>query len=174
MDDTGVPCLFLGFATNKSAYRCMKLHSRKIVETVDVKFLDAIFRYKTIELPRTLSKVKEKKKIASNIMIIPKFINEKSITPNVEESDEEDSDFEPESDMGSYETSYKLKADPAVAANMEKVAQNIEIDQENLVIDSANEETRKRNEAEQAAFDKKQAEFEAEQKRLKEYKEKDN
>ena len=76
--------------------------------------------------------------------------------------------------LSSYETSYKLKADPLVAANMEKVAKNIEIDQENLVIDSLNQETMKRNEAEQAAFDKKQAEFEAEQKRLKEYKEKDN
>ena len=76
--------------------------------------------------------------------------------------------------LSSYETSYKLKADPSVAANMEKVALNIEIDQENLLIDSENEQTRKRNEAEQAAFDKKQAEFEAEQKRIKEYKEKDN
>jgi len=76
--------------------------------------------------------------------------------------------------LSSYETSYKLKADPSVAANMEKVAKNIEIDQENLVIESANEETRLRNEAEQAAFEKKQAEFEAEQKRLQEYKEKDN
>lgn len=76
--------------------------------------------------------------------------------------------------LSSYETSFKLKADPSVAINMEKVAKNIEIDQENQIIDSANEETKKRNEAEQAAFDKKQADYEAEQKRIKAYKEKDN
>ena len=70
-----------------------------------------------------------------------------------------------------YEKSYGMKPDPAVAANMEKVAKNLEIDMENATIEAANEATQLMNEADRIAHEEQKAEFEAEQKRINQYKE---
>ncbi len=70
-----------------------------------------------------------------------------------------------------YEKSYGMKPDPAVAANMEKVAKNLEIDMENATIEAANEATQLMNEADRIAHEEQKAEFEAEQKRINQHKE---
>jgi superkiller protein 3 len=76
--------------------------------------------------------------------------------------------------LATYERSYGMKADPAVAKHIELVKENIRIAEENATIDNFNDDQRAALEAEKAEFERKRKEYEEQQKKIQEYKEKDN
>jgi tetratricopeptide (TPR) repeat protein len=75
--------------------------------------------------------------------------------------------------LGALEKSYAIKADPKVKDDIARVQQNIEIAQENVTVDNFNQQQLDEQEQEKEEFERQKAEYEAEQKRIEEYKEKD-
>jgi tetratricopeptide (TPR) repeat protein len=74
--------------------------------------------------------------------------------------------------LAAFERSYAIKPDPKVKEDIERVRQNIQIAQENLTVEAFNQQQLDDQQREKEEFERLKAEYEAEQKRIEEYKEK--